>query len=103
MRLANPASGELSDAASVADRKGGSAEERLLLAQAAFFAALRGEPREAVRGTAIRAFGHGDLLREETPNGIGYYHAATALILAEELMAAEFALTAAIEEARGRG
>jgi DNA-binding CsgD family transcriptional regulator len=103
MRLANPASGELSDAASVADRDGGSAEERLLLAQAAFFAALRGERREAVRGTAMRAFGHGDLLREETPNGIGYYHAATALILAEELMAAEFALTAAIEEASGRG
>lgn len=76
---------------------------RLLLAQDAVAAAMRGEPREQVRETVISALGRGELLDEESADGLHFYLATTALTLIEDLQGAEFALTAAIEDARSRG
>ena len=82
---------------------GKTAAERVLLAHLAFERALIGEPREQVRSLALRSFGHGDLLAEETCDGIGYYLAAFALTVAEDLQAAELVLAAAVDDARRRG
>jgi DNA-binding CsgD family transcriptional regulator len=82
---------------------GKTAAERVLLAHLAFERALVGEPREQVRSLALRSFGHGDLLAEETSDGIGYYLAAFALTVAEDLQAAELVLAAAVDDARRRG
>jgi DNA-binding CsgD family transcriptional regulator len=76
---------------------------RALLAEAASSLAMRGTPADEVRGLAMRALGGGALLDEETSDGIAYYLAVWALMVAEDIQAAELALTAAIEDARRRG
>jgi DNA-binding CsgD family transcriptional regulator len=76
---------------------------RALLALSAMEAALRGDPRDSVHDLAARALGRGALLQDETADGIAYYLASLALLLAEDLQGAEIALTAAVEDARSRG
>ena len=65
--------------------------------------AIRGTPCAEVRDLAGRALARGALLADETADGLTYYLAAAALAFAEDLQAAELALTAAVEEARVRG
>jgi ATP/maltotriose-dependent transcriptional regulator MalT len=77
--------------------------DRALLALHAMEGAIRGAPCEEVRDLAARALARGALLADETADGLTYYLAAAALAFAEDLQAAELALTAAVEEARGRG
>ena len=84
-------------------RASDSANELVLLARRAAQATLRGEPRDDVVDLARRALGRGDLLREETCDSPVYYQAAYALTVAEDLQTAEFALTAAVEDARAGG
>jgi DNA-binding CsgD family transcriptional regulator/tetratricopeptide (TPR) repeat protein len=76
---------------------------RALLALSAMEAALRGDPRDKVHDLAACALGRGALLQDETADGIAYYLASLALLLAEDLQGAEIALTAAVEDARSRG
>jgi ATP/maltotriose-dependent transcriptional regulator MalT len=76
---------------------------RSQLAYAAAERAMRGEPAATVRELAVRALGNGALLDEETSDGLSYYLAVWALMLAEDIQTAELALAAAIEDARGRG
>ena len=78
-------------------------DELVSLAQLAAERVLSGNPREEVVGLAVRALSKGALLREETCDGLGYYEAAFALTVAEEFQTAEFALTAAVEDALSRG
>jgi DNA-binding CsgD family transcriptional regulator len=77
--------------------------DRALLALSAMEAAMRGDPRDEVHALAARALGRGALLEDETADGIAYYLASLALVLAEDLQGAEIALTAAVEDARSRG
>jgi DNA-binding CsgD family transcriptional regulator len=77
--------------------------DRALLALSAMEAAMRGDHRDEVHALAARALGRGALLEDETADGIAYYLASIALVLAEDLQAAEIALTAAVEDARSRG
>jgi DNA-binding CsgD family transcriptional regulator len=76
---------------------------RLLLAQAAADRALRGSSAAEVRGLATRALGGGSLLEDETSDGIGFYLAVFALVVAEDLQTAELAAATAVEDARRRG
>ena len=64
---------------------------------------LWGTSRDEVRGLAEAALGRGQLLDEETADGLGYYLAVAALVLVEDLQTAEFALSFAVENARERG
>ncbi len=75
----------------------------MLLARLAFERALRGEPNDGVRELARTALGRGALLDVETSDGLSYYLATTALVLSEDVQAAELALTAAVEDANDRG
>jgi DNA-binding CsgD family transcriptional regulator len=77
--------------------------DRALLALHAMEGAIRGTPCDEVRDLAGRALARGALLADETADGLTYYLAAAALAFAEDFQTAEAALTAAIEEARGRG
>ena len=77
--------------------------DRALLALHAMEGAIRGTPCSEVRDLAARALARGALLADETADGLTYYLAAAALAFAEDLQAAELALTAAVEEARVRG
>ncbi len=77
--------------------------DRALLALHAMEGAIRGAPCSEVRDLAGRALARGALLDDETADGLTYYLAAAALAFAEDLQTAEAALTAAVEEARGRG
>jgi DNA-binding CsgD family transcriptional regulator len=77
--------------------------DRALLALSAMEAAMRGDPRDQVHALAAQALGRGALLEDETADGIAYYLASLALVLAEDLQGAEIALTAAVEDARSRG
>ena len=97
-RGASPAHAPLDDPA-LADSNAG----RVLLAEAASQRAMRGAPAEEVRELAMRALAGGALLDDETADGIAYYLAVWALTLAEDIQAAELALTAAVEDARRRG
>ena len=76
---------------------------RVLLAEAASQRAMQGAPAAEVHDLAMRALAGGALLDDETADGIGYYLAVWALTLAEDIQAAELALTAAVEDARRRG
>ncbi len=76
---------------------------RLLLAQRAFQGALWGTPRTEVADLARRALSRERLIELETSDGIAVYLAAMALMFAEELSAAERALTLALEDASRRG
>jgi DNA-binding CsgD family transcriptional regulator len=77
--------------------------DRALLALCAMEAGVRGDPRDEVHALAARSLGRGALLEDETADGIAYYMASLALVLAEDLQGAEIALTAAVEDARSRG
>ena len=77
--------------------------DRALLALSAIEAAMHGEPRQDVHALAALALGRGALLEDETADGIAYYLASLALMLAEDLQGAEIALAAAVEDARSRG
>jgi ATP/maltotriose-dependent transcriptional regulator MalT len=83
--------------------RGDTPADRALLALSAMEAAMRGDHRDEVHALAARALGRGALLEDETADGIAYYLASIALVLAEDLQAAEIALTAAVEDARSRG
>jgi DNA-binding CsgD family transcriptional regulator len=76
---------------------------RVLLAHLAFEQALRGDDACEVRSRARRALAGGALLDDETSDGVDYYRAVAALVMVEDLLTAELALTAAIEDARARG
>ena len=60
-----------------------------LLAQLALDAALRGDSHERSRALASRALARGALLDDDTAEGIVYYLAIAALIVAEDLQMAE--------------
>ena len=60
--------------------------DRALLALSAMEAAMRGDPRQEVHELAARALGRGALLADETADGIAYYMASLALVLAERLV-----------------
>jgi DNA-binding CsgD family transcriptional regulator len=77
--------------------------DRANLALLAMEAAVRGDPRDQVHELAARALARGALLDDETADGIAYYLASGALVLAEDLQTAEAALTAAVQEAQSRG
>ena len=77
--------------------------DRALIAHLAAEAALRGDDRGEVVRLAREALQDGALLDEETSDGLAYYEATFALTVAEELRAAELALTAAVDDARSRG
>jgi ATP/maltotriose-dependent transcriptional regulator MalT len=76
---------------------------RLLLANLAFERAMRGDAHDSVVEVARRALDGGALLDDETADGPVFYLAVHALTIAEDLQTAEFALTAAVEDARDRG
>jgi DNA-binding NarL/FixJ family response regulator len=79
------------------------AGDRAFLALHAMDGALHGMPASDVRTLAHAALGQRALLDDETADGVTYYLAAGALAIAEDLMTAEAALTAAMEDARSRG
>jgi ATP/maltotriose-dependent transcriptional regulator MalT len=74
-----------------------------MLAQAAAERALRGTTAAEVRGLATRALGGGALLEDETADGIAFYLAVFALVVAEDLQTAELAATTAVDQAQRRG
>jgi len=76
---------------------------RVLLAQAAADGALRGTSAAEVRGLATRALAGGALLEDETCDGVGFYLATFALVVAEDLQTAELAATTAVDDAQRRG
>ena len=77
--------------------------DRSLVALQAIEAAIRGAPCLKVKALAERALAQGALLEDETADGISYYLAVGALAYSEDLKGAEAALTAAVDDARGRG
>jgi DNA-binding NarL/FixJ family response regulator len=97
----------VSEGAGVSDggppQTGDTAGDRSLLALHAMDGAMRGLPCREVHELAVRALANGALLDDETADGLTYYLAATALVLAEDLQMAEAALTAAVEDAQTRG
>jgi DNA-binding CsgD family transcriptional regulator len=76
---------------------------RLILARTAAIRALRGTSAAEVHQLATRALGGGALLDHETSDGIGFYLAVFALVVAEDLQTAELAATTAVDDARRRG
>jgi DNA-binding CsgD family transcriptional regulator len=76
---------------------------RLILARAAAARALRGTSAAEVHQLATRALGGGELLRDETSDGIGFYLAVFALTVAEDLQTAELAAATAVDDAQRRG
>jgi DNA-binding CsgD family transcriptional regulator len=76
---------------------------RLILARTAAIRALRGTSAAEVHRLATRALAGGALLEDETSDGIGFYLAVFALVVAEDLQTAELAATTAVDDARRRG
>lgn len=76
---------------------------RAALASEALEKALAGTERAEVRALAERALDGGALLDEETADGLVFYVALAALMIAEELQTAELAVAMAMEQARDRG
>jgi len=76
---------------------------RLILARAAAARALRGTSAAEVHGLATRALAGGALLEDETSDGIGFYLAVFALVVAEDLQTAELAAATAVDDAQKRG
>jgi DNA-binding CsgD family transcriptional regulator len=76
---------------------------RLILARAAATRALRGTSAAEVHGLATRALAGGALLRDESSDGIGFYLAVFALVVAEDLQTAELAAATAVDDAQRRG
>jgi ATP/maltotriose-dependent transcriptional regulator MalT len=65
------------------DLPGETAGERLILAQLAYAAALRGKPVDSIVGLAERALGDGRLVAEEPPLSASLLEAIFALVLCE--------------------
>jgi DNA-binding CsgD family transcriptional regulator len=76
---------------------------RLILARTAAARALRGTSAAEVHQLATRALGGGELLRDETSDGIGIYLAVFALTVAEDFQTAELAAATAVDDAQRRG
>jgi ATP/maltotriose-dependent transcriptional regulator MalT len=76
---------------------------RLILARAAAARALRGTTAAEVRALATRALAGGALLEDETSDGMGFYLAVFALVVAEDLQTAELAAATAVDDAQRRG
>jgi DNA-binding CsgD family transcriptional regulator len=76
---------------------------RVLLGHLALEEALRGGSRQEVLNLAHAALSRGELMEDETADGLGPYFVASALVIAEDLQGAELALATAIEDARSRG
>ncbi len=81
---------------------GGSAGERLLLANLAFDTATRGDRETAVR-LAELALADGRLLTEQRPDSPSFYLAALTLAYADRLEPAERLCDEALHDARARG
>jgi DNA-binding CsgD family transcriptional regulator len=79
------------------------ASGRLILARTAAARAMRGTSAGEVHQLATRALGGGALLEDETSDGIGFYLAVFALVVAEDLQTAELAATTAVDDAQRRG
>lgn len=82
---------------------GSSSTERLLLGTIAFERAISGEARAEVIRLALRAIEGGAILSEDAGDAAGFSGAVIALGWADELDAAEAALTAAVDHARRVG
>jgi DNA-binding CsgD family transcriptional regulator len=78
-------------------------EGRVRLAQAAHDRAMLGTSAAEVRALAERALGGGALLEDETCDGVAFYLAVHALVVAEDLQTAELAATTAVDDAQRRG
>jgi DNA-binding CsgD family transcriptional regulator len=76
---------------------------RVTLAQAAYDRAMRGTSAAEVRALAERALAGGALLEDETADGVVFYLAVHALVVAEDLQMAELAATTAVDDAQRRG
>jgi DNA-binding CsgD family transcriptional regulator len=76
---------------------------RVLLALAAAKRAIRGTTAAEVRNLATRALGGGALLEDESADGVAFYLAVFALVVAEDLQTAELAATTAVDQAQRRG
>jgi DNA-binding CsgD family transcriptional regulator len=97
--LSNGRSFQLTPPPSSAD----TAADRALFALHAIEAALRGKPATQVCELAERALARGQLLQDESSDGLTYYLATAALAYAGDLQMAEAALTAAVHDAQSRG
>src|SRR5918996_5231137 len=78
-------------------------EGRVRLAQAAHDRAMLGTSAAEVRALAERALGGGALLEDETSDGVAFYLAVHALVVAEDVQTAELAATTAVDDAQRRG
>jgi len=76
---------------------------RLILARAAAARALRGTSAAEVHALATRALAGGALLEDESSDGVGFYLAVFALVVAEDLQTAELAASTAVDDAQRRG
>ena len=97
--VAQTANEPLSEVIAAADTPAG----RVLLASMAFEGALAGTPRDVVLELATGALKNGALVEEETSDGLGVYVAASALVFAGDLEAAERVIAATVGDARARG
>lgn len=89
--------------AGLAETRKLTAAERTMLANHAFFRAMRCDPADEVAALARRALGDGDLLREETSESIVVYFAIACLLYCGHFDEAEAAVEDAMEDARQRG
>lgn len=77
--------------------------ERTMLANHAFFRAMRCDPADEVAALARRALGDGDLLREETSESIAVYFAVGCLLYCGQFAEAKSVVEQALADARRRG
>jgi DNA-binding CsgD family transcriptional regulator len=87
----------------LAAREPDSLTDRMLVAHVALSEALDGTKRDRLLDDAYRALAGGTLLREVTPEGVSFHFATMALVIAEDLQAADVAAAMAIDEATARG
>ena len=85
------------------DRRVLNGPERTMLANHAFFRAMHCDPADQVAALARRALGDGDLLREDTSEGIAVYLAIGCLLYCGHFAEAEAAVEEALADARRRG
>jgi DNA-binding CsgD family transcriptional regulator len=78
-------------------------EDRLSLAAGAMLLTFEGHDSAAARAMAVRAAGGGLLLQEEGAEGTALHMASAALSWSSAVEVSEALLTAAIEDAQGRG
>ncbi|HWI70989.1 MAG TPA: AAA family ATPase [Baekduia sp.] len=85
------------------DRRTLNGAERTMLANHAFFRAMRCDPADQVAALARRALGDGELLRAETSESIVVYFAIGCLLYCGHFGEAEAAVEEALADARRRG